>query len=514
MSLMGVDIGTTGAKAVVFDEFGLQLSSAYEEYPLIIPFEGAGELDSRRVVLAAYRVIQNAANAIKNTDPVSAVGIASQGEAFTPVASDGSIIGNAMVSSDRRAEPFVKSWDEKFGFARLYKITGHTAYPMFSLFKLQWVKENQPKVWASAWKFLFCQDLIAFRLTGETKTDYTMAARSMLFDVTQKRWSTEILDSIELDIERLPEAVPSGARAGTISHRIAKELGLTDKVSVSVCGHDQPVGALGCGAAAPGLASYAVGTVECVTPAVNRLILSDDLMKNNLASYPHVLHGLYTTVAFNITGGSVLRWVRDNLALEEASEARRNGDDPYDRIIAAASKRPSDLLLLPHFGATGTPHFDSHGVGTLFGLTLSTDRSEVLRAFLEGITYETKWNILILADAGFALTELRTIGGGSKSSVWMQIKADILGLPLTIMKVPESTCTGAAILAGIEAGILEPDAASSWAKPVRTFEPMQSNVSAYEDRFVIYREIYNSLGTARRTLRKVKEVTRQRLFKQ
>ncbi|MCX5642027.1 MAG: FGGY family carbohydrate kinase [Candidatus Omnitrophica bacterium] len=505
MSLMGVDIGTTGTKAVIFDESGLQLSAAYEEYPLIIPFEGAGELDSERIVLAAYRVIKNAASAVKNTDPVSAVGIASQGEAFTPVASDGSIIGNAMVSSDRRAEPFVKAWDEKFGTDRLYKITGHTAYPMFSLFKLLWIKENQPKVWAEAWKFLFCQDLIAFKLTGETKTDYTMAARSMLFDVTQKHWSVEILDFIGLDIKRLPEVVPSGGRAGTVSHRAAKELGLTNNIPVSMCGHDQPVGALGCGAAAPGFASYAVGTVECVTPAVDRLILSDVLMKNNLASYPHVMPGLYTTVAFNITGGSVLRWVRDNLALEETSEARRNGDDPYERIIASASKKPSDLILLPHFGATGTPHFDLQGVGTLFGLTLSTERSEILRAFLEGITYETKWNISILAEAGFALTELRTIGGGSKSSIWMQIKADIFGLPLTIMKAPESTCAGAAILAGIEAGILEPEAVSSWAKPVRTFEPAQSNVSAYEDRFALYRGIYSSLGAARSMLRKIKE---------
>ena len=503
MSLMGVDIGTTGVKAVVFDKAGTPLSTAYEEYPLLFPFPGASELDTQSVIEAACRVIGKAASAVKDKDPVSALGIASQGEAFASVTSDGRMVGNIMTSSDTRAESYVKPWSEAFGTERLYQITGHTPYAMYSLFKLLWLKEHQPDVWKSAWKFLFCEDLLAFALTGETKTDYTMAARSMLFDVAKKEWSPEILDKLDLSANRLPEAVPSGAVVGSVKRELAVRLGLGSEVKVVAAGHDQPVGALGCGAATPGRAAYSIGTTECICAAADHLILSPELMKGNLAVYPHVLPNTYTTPAFNITGGSVLRWVRDNFATDEAADAVRNGEDPYDRIISAASSEPAKVILLPHFGPTGTPHFDAFGAGVLFGLTLSTERAEVLRAFLEGITYEMKWNLGILRDAGFELTELRAIGGGAKSDIWMQIKADILGIPLTTMRITEATCMGAALLAGGGIGMFDLED-TVWAEPIRTFTPRPEYASAYEERFAVYKEIYGSLGRAREMLHGLK----------
>jgi xylulokinase len=505
MSLMGVDVGTTGVKAAVFGRNGEFASSAYLEYDLLFPFPGASELDSRRVLDAAYKVIAQAAGEVRDTDPVEAIGVASQGEAFTPVMSDGEMLANIMTSSDSRAQSLVEPWAAAFGKEKLYRITGHTAYPMYSLFKLLWTRQNRPDVWQRAWKFLFCQDLIAFGLTGETATDYTMAARSMLFDVGAKQWSREICTGIGLDTNRLPAAVPSGTVTGGVKTEIAESLGLGRGVKVILCGHDQPVGALGCGAATAGCSSYSIGTVECICPATDRFILSDKLMSANLATYPHVLPGLYTTVAFNVTGGSVLKWVRDNLATEEAEAARQSGEDPYARIIAAASDKPADLVLLPHFGPTGTPHFDAHGAGVLFGLSLSSTRAEVLRAVLEGITYEMKLNLSILADSGFALSEMRAVGGGARSDIWMQIKADILGIPLTTMQVSEATCMGAAMLAGQGLGALDPaDAQSKWAAPIRTFDPRKQNAALYEDRFALYKELYDSLGQARKMLADLK----------
>ncbi len=229
-------------------------------------------------------------------------------------------------------------------------------------------------------------------------------------------------------------------------------------------------------------------------------------MSSNLATYPHVLPDTYTTVAFNITGGSVLKWLRDNLTIEETAEARRTGVDPYELIISSASTKPAGVILLPHFGPTGTPHFDACGAGVLFGLKLSTERSEIIRAFLEGITYEMKWNLLILRDAGLDLSELRAIGGGAGSDVWLQIKADILGVPVTKMQVTEATCAGGAMLAGGAIGILDPkEASSSWSVPVKTFVPSREKQTIYDNRFSIYREIYNSLGAARRLLFETKE---------
>ncbi|MHB0999171.1 MAG: FGGY-family carbohydrate kinase [Armatimonadota bacterium] len=504
MSLMGVDVGTTGVKAVVFDMSGGILASAYQEYPLLFPFPGAAELDSGQIIESALNVIGRVSNAVRDTDPVSAIGIASQGEAFTPIASDGSLLGNMMTSSDSRAAGIVDSWDS-ISKDRLYHITGHTPYPMYSLYKLLWMKQHSPEKWQKTWKFLFAQDLIAYMLTEETATDYTMAARSMLFDVVNKRWSKEILDAVGLSVDQLPTVLPPGGVVGTVKADQASALGLQSDVTVSVCGHDQPVGALGCGAASPGRASYSIGTVECICPSVDKPIFSPELMNGNLATYPHVLPNVYTTVAFNITGGSVLKWVRDNLAIEEAREAQRLGEDPYDRIIASASSDPSKLILLPHFGPTGTPHFDPIGAGVLFGMQLSTDRAEVIRAVLEGITYEIAWNLSILDDAGFKLSELRVIGGGAKSERWMQIKADILGVPLTTMRVTESTCMGAAILAGSGKGILDAaETSERWAVPVKTYIPDAGLTAKYMERLAIYKEIYNSLGTARRMLQDMK----------
>lgn len=504
MSLMGVDVGTSGVKAVVFDETGKQLFKAYEEYPLLFPFPGASELDSQTVIEASLRVIGEAAGRVRDTAPVRAIGIASQGEAFTPIAADGRMLGGIMTSSDTRAQSLVKPWAESFGEERLYRITGHTAYPMYSLFKLLWLKEHQPGVWEQTSKFLFCEDLLAYVLTGEIRTDYTMAARTMMFDVAKKEWSPEILNAVGLSADQLPEVIPSGGIVGTLRQRVASELGLPADVKVAVCGHDQPVGALGCGAAAPGTAAYSIGTTECICPATDRLILSPEMMRSNLATYPHVLPDTYTTVAFSVTGGSVLKWVRDNFATEESAEALRDGVDPYDRIIAAAATEPANVVLLSQFGPTGTPHFDAHGAGVLFGIKLSTERAEVLRAFMEGITYEMKWNSAILEESGFRLTELRAIGGGAKSEAWMQIKADILGIPLTTMRVTEAACMGAALLAGHGAGIV--DIGAPWAEAIRTFEPRGEYADAYEERFALYKELYTSLGTARGMLHRLKGI--------
>ena len=503
MSFLGVDVGTTGVKAVAFSADGAQIASAYEEYPLLFPFRGAAELDSARVIAAARRVIASVA-AQSASDPVQSIGVASQGEAFTPLAADGSVLGNGMVSSDTRAADLVPAFSEAFGAERLYGTTGHTPYPMYSLYKLLWLRDNQPEVWRGMSRILFMQDLVAYTLTGEMATDPSLAARSMLYDVSAGDWSPEVLHALVLDAACLPRIVPSGTPCGGVTAEAASELGLAAGIPVACCGHDQPVGAVGCGASNPGVAAFSIGTVECICPALDRLILDPLLMRSNLASYPHVIGGLWTTVLFSITAGSVLRWLRDQVAVSETEQAAADGVDAYSRIMDAASPEPSRLVVLPHFGPTGTPHFDPDGAGAVFGLKLSTTRAELFRGFLEGISYEMKWNLDTLAGAGLNVTELRAVGGGARSPIWMQIKSDILGVPLSTMRVSESTCLGAARLAGVGAGLLEPEAAEAWAVVGRTFEPDPNRTALYEERFAIYRDLYQSMGGARKALRTMK----------
>lgn len=499
MSLMGVDIGTTGVKAVVFDLSGRRLSLAYREYPLIHPSPGFAELDSSQVLRAAFDVIAESAECVKTIGPVQSIAVSSQGEAFTPIARDGTPLANGMVSSDRRATDLVTPITEAIGLDTLYHLTGHTPYAMYSLFKFAWLRTHRPDLCDSAWRFLFYEDLLIHALTGRAATDYSLASRSMMFDIHRNAWSTSILDTIGLSVDKLPEALPSGTIVGTVRTSLASSLSLSSKTAVVTGGHDQPCGALGCGAIAANTAGYAIGTVECLCPTFAQMTLAPQLLAGNLATYPHVLPNRYTTVAFNITGGSALRWLRDTLATDEVRLAKMQQKDPYDVIIDAADDRPASVLFVPHLAPTGTPHFDALGTGLLFGLQLDTTRPKIIRAILEGITYEMKWNLALLADVGLHFDELRAVGGGAKSARWMQIKADILNTPIAVTSETEATAKGAALLAGAAIAAFDlNDAALRWATPERRFEPHPQLAPYYNERFELYQQLYRNLAGPRR----------------
>lgn len=334
MSYLGLDVGTTGSKACVFDAEGNLLSTAYREYPLLSPLPGGAEIDSERVCQACVDVIREAAASCPN-DPIRGIGMSSQGEAFTPVSADGRILANAMVSSDARANSIVAPWSEQFGPQRLYEITGHTSHPMFTLFKLLWLRDNQPDVWQAATKFYCFEELIQWRLGLEPAVSWPLAGRTMLFDVRKHAWDADILSEVGLDQARLAPAVPSGTPVGTIPSKMADELGLPAGVPVVAGGHDQPCGALGAGVVEPGVAMYATGTVECICPAFDRPRLEESFFKNNLCTYDYTAGDMYTTVLFSLTGGNLLQWFRDQWGQAEMEEAERTGADVYDRLLGS-----------------------------------------------------------------------------------------------------------------------------------------------------------------------------------
>ena len=201
---------------------------------------------------------------------------------------------------------------EKFGEEKLYNITGHTPHPMFSLFKLLWIKENSPEIWSETHRILCFEDLLQYRLGIKNPSmGWPLAGRTMLFDVVSHSWNREILDSIGVREEQLSNPLSSGSVAGLVNKEIAKELHLSESTIVVTGGHDQPCSALGAGAIEPGIAVYSSGTVECITPAFKKPIFTEGLRKNNLCTYDHTAPGMYATVAFSLTGGNILKWFRD-----------------------------------------------------------------------------------------------------------------------------------------------------------------------------------------------------------
>ena len=479
MNFLGIDIGTSGCKAVVFDVAGRQLATAQREYALHFTAAGGAELDSTEVLNNCLTVIAEAAQQA-GRGTVKAIGISSQGEAFTAIDQAGQPLCRAMVSSDVRAAAQAKQWPVEFGAERLYQITGHTASPMFTLFKLLWLKEHRPDVWRNAAMLLCFEDLLQHRLGVNPAMGWPLAGRTMLFDVRRHEWSREILDRLELAPGKLARALPAGTIAGTIT----ADLGLAQDAVVVTGGHDQPCGALGAGATEPGMAMYATGSVECITPAFDRPVLTPALRRHNLCTYDHAAPGLYTTVAYSLTGGNILQWYRDQFA---------PGQD-YGDILKTAAPEPTRLLVLPYWTPSGTPYFDLHTPGAILGLRLNTTRGEILRGLLEGVALEMRLNLEILRESGCAIRELRAIGGGAKSAFWTQLKADVLGRPITTLNVPEAGCLGVAMLAcAATTGQPVHELARYWVQPHNTLAPRPAAARWYDDQFIRYRQLYPAL---------------------
>jgi len=490
LSYLGLDIGTTGSKAGLFDGDGRLLALAYREYPLLSPEPGWAEIDSEQVSRACLDVIREAAAACGD-DPVRGVGISCQGEAFTPVGPNGEILGNGMVSSDARADSIVGPWSREFGDQRLYEITGHTSHPMFTIFKLLWLRENRPETWNRAAKVYCFEELIQRRLGLKPAISWPLAGRTMMFNVRTHEWDKEILGSVGLETSQLARAVPSGTVVGTIPDKVAQELGLAKNVPVVAGGHDQPCGALGAGVVEPGLAMYATGTVECICPAFDRPIFDENLFESNLCTYDHTVEGMYTTVLFSLTGGNLLRWFRDEWGQPEVQEAERTGTDVYDLLIETMAGEPTDLLTLPYFTPSGTPYFDAKVPGAILGLRLATRRGQVLRALVEGVALEMRLNVDILEQAGLEIREFRAIGGGAKNRTLTQLKADVLNRPITTMAVTEAGCLGVAMLAcAAESGATPRQLVDTWVQPTSVVDPDPRRASVYDDRFGAYKNIY------------------------
>jgi len=492
MNYMGVDVGTSGCKAVVFNEGGEQIASAYREYDLIISSDGGAELDSDNVMEQCFVVMREAAGAAG--EPVRGIGISSQGEAFTAVDGDGHALSNGMVTSDVRSAPYVAEFPAAFGEERLYQITGHTSHTMFTLFKLLWLKHNRPEVWTNARKFLCMEDLLQFHLGLDPTISWSLAGRTMMFDVRKHEWSPEILSTAGVRTDQLARPMASGKIAGHLDKKITDDLGLEPDAFVVVGGHDQVAGALGGGATESGIGMYATGTTECITAAFAQPVFTDDMRNGNLCTYDHAVEGLYATLAFSLTGGNILKWFRDEFGALEIAESERTGVDAYEVLLKSASSEPTSLMVLPYFTPSGTPHFDMTTAGAILGLRLGTGRGEIIRALLEGVALEMRLNVDTLERSGCPVQQLRAIGGGAKSTFWVQLKADVIGKPITILNITEAACLGMAMLAcAADNGVLLADLTSEWVKSAETIHPQSDIAAAYDRKFEAYKKLHPAI---------------------
>lgn len=495
MSLLGLDIGITGCKAVAFSLDGKMLAQAYREYRLYQPQPGWMELDPSEVWEAIKTVVRQVTATVPD-DPVQALSVSTHGESVVPVDEQGRFLYRFITAIDTRAKEQARWWAEQLGQERLFHITGMPLHPMYTVNKLMWLRRHEPEIFGRARRFLCMQDFVFYQLGLPPTMDYTLAARTMAFDVHSLSWSAEVLELAQLDLERFSPVLPSGTVVGEIGAAMAEELGLAPGAVAVTGGHDQPSGALGCGAIAAGIAMDSTGTVECVAVASPRLVLDEALMKANLPSAPHTAAGMYLVLGYTTAAGGLLRWYRDNFAGAERLEAERTGQDVYDLILSQATPGPSPVLILPHFVGSGTPWMDPASKGAILGLDLSTSKGQVIKGILDSVSYEIKLSLDAMEAAGIAINELRAFGGGAKSPLWLQTKADIYGKPVLAMDVSEAPCLGVAILAGVATGVFASveEGLAQMVRVKRVYEPDLAMHQRYLEKAQLFREIYPTLA--------------------
>jgi xylulokinase len=496
MSLLGIDVGTTGCKAATFSEEGTLLASAYEEYDVLRPQPGWAELDPAKVWDKIQATIRRV-SAATASDPIQALAVSSLGEAMVPITADRQIVGPSIVANfDLRGaetlDPIRAELDEE----RLYAITGNTLGSNYSLPKLLWVRQHQPDLYRRADKFLLWGAFIPYMLGASSAVDYSLANRTLLFDLEREAWSRGILDLTGLDVNKLPDTVPAGTATGTVADQAASELGLPRGVTVVAGAHDQCATAVGCGVVEDGRAVFGMGTFTCITPVFSQRRAPRLMLERGLNTQHHAVSGKYVCFIYN-PGGSLVKWFRDTFAPGGGA-----GGEPYDSLFAEMPQGPSGVMVLPHFAPTGPPAFISDSTGLVAGVRLETSRGEILKGILEGITFHLKECVDSLPPTGIEIADYRVAGGGSKSDQWVQLCADILGRRFVRPVVSEAGALGAAIIAGVGHGLYPSfeSGVEAMVRLEREFAPDRQQHRRYAEWYELYRQLWPATAEYLRAL--------------
>jgi xylulokinase len=447
-------------------------------------------LDSLKIWKLVKRTIGQAV-ARAQADPIKAVGVSSLGESVVPVTANRAILGPALLNFDVRGEEYLDELHRLIQAEQLYRINGNTLGNQFTLTKLKWLKNHQPDLYQQAQIFLPWSGFVAFMLGADARADYSLANRTLLFDLERRDWSEELLDLAQLDREKLPGTVPSGVVIGAVAGGIAAELGLPAGIPIVSGGHDQCCNGVGCGVLAPGQAMYGMGTYLCLMPVFDQRPEPSVMIERGLNTEQHAAPEQYVSFLYN-QGGALVKWFRNTFATAERQPAKANGQDLYATLLAELPADLSRIMVLPHFTATGPPDFITDSCGVMAGLKLETTRGEILKGLIEAMTFYIRATFETLPGAGITVADFRAVGGGSKSDVWIQISADILGRPFVRPKINEAGVLGAAILGGTGCGVFPSLEAGvkTMVQLERTFEPDPQKQALYSERFAKYQRLW------------------------
>jgi xylulokinase len=491
--VLGIDVGTGGTRALIVDSDGRVFASATEEHePFASPQMGWAEQRPEDWWRAAGIAIRKAlANGHLRGEQISSAGFSGQMHGAVMLDERGDVVRPALIWCDVRTEKQCRELTERIGAEQLIRLTCNPALANFTVTKLLWTRENEPKNWARVRSVMLPKDYVRFRLTGEKATDVADASGTLLLDVAKRQWSGEVLQAAELDRSLLPTLHESPEVCGKVSAIGAEATGLPVGTPVVAGAGDQAAGAIAMGVVTPGAVSATIGTSGVVFAATDRPALDP---KGRLHTFCHAVPGRWHVMGVTQAAGLSLRWYRDQFSCAPVASGR----DPYEQLTAEAATVPpgaDGLLWAPYLIGERTPHLDPAARGVLAGLTASHTRAHVVRAILEGVAFSLKDTFAIFAEMHVPVKSIRLGGGGARSPLWRQIQADVYGQDVEIVEAEEGAAFGAAILAGVGAKVWPSvDAAcDSVVRVVKRISPIPANVAVMNAAGSAYRRIYPAM---------------------
>jgi xylulokinase len=485
--LLGLDVGTTSVKAVVYRTDGIATSVSSLPTPTHVPRPGWAFYRPDELWQTIVAAIHGALVDVPNPEEIASVAVASVGESGVLLDPAGTATSVSIAWFDTRTRPQATWLAEGIGKDELFARSGLSLQPIFSLNKLLWHREHEPDAWARSVRWLLLADFIAYRLCGEAATDLSLASRTLMLDLRQQRWDEETLEQAGIDPRLLAPLTPAGTPLGNVTASAASITGLPMTAVVAVGGHDHVCGALAAGVTRPGQMLNSLGTAEAVFLPTEQPLADPTAGRQGYTQGAHVVGGGYYAFGSSYTSGASTEWLRELLGAT---------DDPvaYDELVAAADRVPAGslgVLFLPHLRLANPPYDDPRSRGALVGLTMDAGRDVISRAVFEGLALESRntFEPLLAYPEVTAPQSVVAIGGGTRNPLLMRVKASVTNLNHHIIEAQEATALGAALLGGLGAGIYGTvdDAVNAMRYGQQEISPDPIDVPVYE---AIYNEVY------------------------
>jgi xylulokinase len=498
VALLGIDIGTTGSRALVLDETGRTVAASEDHEAFRSPQTGWAEQDPENWWRACQTAVRQAL-AASRTDgaAITAIGLSGQMHGAVLMDAAGVVVRPAIIWCDQRTEIECRWIESTIGLSRLLELTSNPALTNFTLTKLLWVRTHEPETWARVRHVLLPKDYVRWRMSGEHAIDVADASGTLMLDVARRRWSPELLDRIGIDISLLPQVFESPEICARVSRDAADALGVAAGTPIVAGAGDQAAGAVGMGITRPGAVSATIGTSGVVFAATDRPVTDP---RGRLHTFCHAVPGRWHVMGVTQAAGLSLRWLRDLVA--------SGGGLTYDELTAEAASVPpgaDGVLWAPYLMGERTPHCDPNIRAALVGLAATHGRGHVVRAMLEGVAFSLRDSFTIFSELAVPVERIVVGGGGARSALWREIQANVYGRAVETIAADEGAAYGAAILAGVGAGVWATvdEAVDATVRRGVATPPQADTVAVMNDRYAQYRRVYPALraiaGSSTRT---------------